>query len=260
MFTKGMNPKLENLKTYTALQLAGRDIYQREGCINCHSQLVRPLKADVLRYGEYSKAGEFAYERPFLWGSKRTGNDLARIGKKYPDEWHRKHFMDPRSLISESNMPAYPWLAKAKLDPESIKKHMAALNFPVTAEELRLIKDQTEMDAIIAYMQVLGTAVENKPLLRITETMVEAESPLKDKAAAQKEGQKIYLAKCAPCHGKKAEGGIGSSLVKYRQGNPTPKGTYLTIANGIQDAMPGFINEFSKDQIWSVVEYIQTLK
>src|SRR5512136_1844963 len=107
MFTAGMHPKLDNLKPYTALQLAGKDMYQREGCNNCHTQTVRPLKTEVMRYGEYSKAGEFAYDHPFLWGSKRTGPDLARIGGKYPDGWHYYHFEDPQSMFPKSNMPRY---------------------------------------------------------------------------------------------------------------------------------------------------------
>ena len=111
-----MHPRMENLKPYTALQLAGKDIYQREGCNNCHTQTVRPLKTEVMRYGEYSKAGEFAFDRPFLWGSKRTGPDLARIGGKYPDVWHYRHHDDPQSMFPKSNMPKYAFLKDAKVD------------------------------------------------------------------------------------------------------------------------------------------------
>jgi cytochrome c oxidase cbb3-type subunit 2 len=159
MLTAEMHPKLANLKPYTALQLAGKDIYQREGCNNCHTQTVRPLKTEVLRYGEYSKAGEFAYDRPFLWGSKRTGPDLARVGGKYPDQWHEIHFESPQSIYPESNMPAYGWLKNCKLNPESIEHHMQANDFPYTRDELATLKSKTELEALIAYVQVIGTAV-----------------------------------------------------------------------------------------------------
>jgi cytochrome c oxidase cbb3-type subunit 2 len=159
MLTPDMHPKLANLKPYTALQLAGKDIYQREGCNNCHTQTVRPLKTEVMRYGEYSKAGEFAYDRPFLWGSKRTGPDLARVGGKYPDQWHEIHFDNPQAMYAESNMPAYGWLKNNQLDPASIENHMKANDFPYTSEEIASLKGKTELDALIAYLQVIGTAV-----------------------------------------------------------------------------------------------------
>jgi cytochrome c oxidase cbb3-type subunit 2 len=162
MLTEEMHPKLANLKPYTALQLAGKDIYQREGCNNCHTQTVRPLKTEVMRYGEYSKAGEFAYDRPFLWGSKRTGPDLARIGGKYPDAWHEYHFENPQAIFAESNMPAYGWLNKNKLDPREIEAHMRANDFPYTAGEIAQLKDKNELEALIAYMQVIGTAVTSQ--------------------------------------------------------------------------------------------------
>jgi cytochrome c oxidase cbb3-type subunit 2 len=159
MLTDEMHPRLVNLKPYTALQLAGKDIYQREGCIGCHTQTVRPLKTEVMRYGEYSKAGEFANDRPFLWGAKRTGPDLARIGGKYPDAWHEAHFDNPQSMYAESNMPAYGWIKGNKLDPAEVEAHMKANDFPVTPEEIASLKTKTEMDALIAYVQVVGTAV-----------------------------------------------------------------------------------------------------
>jgi cytochrome c oxidase cbb3-type subunit 2 len=159
MLTDGMHPKLAELKPYTALQLAGKDIYQREGCNNCHTQTVRPLKTEVMRYGEYSKAGEFAYDRPFLWGSKRTGPDLARIGGKYPDQWHVIHFDNPQAMYAKSNMPAYGWLKNNKLDPPDIEIHMRANSFPYTQAEIAALKDKTELDALIAYVQSIGIAV-----------------------------------------------------------------------------------------------------
>jgi len=162
MLTSQMHPKLANLKPYTAIQLAGRDIYQREGCNNCHTQTVRPLKTEVMRYGEYSKAGEFAYDHPFLWGSKRTGPDLARIGGKYPDAWHYGHFESPQAFFAESNMPSYGWLKDNKIDPHEAESHMKTLEFPYTPDEIKALEGKTEMDALVAYIQVIGIAVTQK--------------------------------------------------------------------------------------------------
>jgi cytochrome c oxidase cbb3-type subunit 2 len=150
------------------LQLAGRDIYQREGCYNCHSQMIRPFRAEVERYGHYSVAGESVYDHPFQWGSKRTGPDLARVGGRYSDEWHRVHFMNPRDLVPESNMPAYPWFASAKVDAAAMPAHMKALQrvgVPYTDEEIanssKEVEGKTEMEAVIAYLQVLGTSLQS---------------------------------------------------------------------------------------------------
>ena len=152
---------------YTALQLAGRDIYQREGCYNCHSQMIRPLYAETLRYGHYSVAGESVYDHPFQWGSKRTGPDLARVGGKYSDEWHRIHLLNPRDVVPESNMPAYSWLARGKVDPAGMAPRMRALRHvgvPYTDDEIAQAADEvagkTDLDALVAYLQVLGTAVK----------------------------------------------------------------------------------------------------
>ncbi|MEW6464891.1 cytochrome-c oxidase, cbb3-type subunit II [Tibeticola sp.] len=163
-FQKSTTQPVPGLKPYTALQLAGRDVYQREGCYNCHSQQVRPFRAETLRYGPYSLAGESVYDHPFQWGSKRTGPDLARVGGRYSDEWHRIHLMNPRDVVPESNMPRYPWLATAEVDGASLPAHMKALRtvgVPYTDEEIAKaseeVKGKTEMDAVIAYLQVLGT-------------------------------------------------------------------------------------------------------
>ena len=152
---------------YTALQLAGRDIYIREGCYNCHSQMVRPLLAETLRYGAYSKAGEFVYDHPFQWGSKRIGPDLHRVGGKYSDEWQRAHLTAPRDLVPESNMPAYPWLEKTPVPGAEMAQRMTALRrigVPYSTEEIAKAAEQTagktELDALVAYLQVLGTAVK----------------------------------------------------------------------------------------------------
>ena len=167
-FQKSLTEPVAGLKPYTALQLAGRDIYQREGCYNCHSQMIRPFRAETERYGHYSVAGEFVYDHPFQWGSKRTGPDLHRVGGRYNDDWHRLHLRQPRDLVPESNMPAYPWLAKTMLDPSESAPHMTALSrvgVPYTKAEIDNaaddVKGKTEEDAMIAYLQILGTALKN---------------------------------------------------------------------------------------------------
>jgi cytochrome c oxidase cbb3-type subunit 2 len=159
---------VEGLKPYPPLQLAGRDIYIREGCSNCHSQMIRPLRAETERYGHYSVAGEFVYDRPFLWGSKRTGPDLARVGGRYSDEWHRAHLANPREMVPESNMPAYAWLERTPLDGRDLPARLSALRrlgVPYTEADIagseKAVKDKTEMDAVIAYLQGLGAALRN---------------------------------------------------------------------------------------------------
>ena len=163
-FQTSTTQPVEGLKPYTALQLAGRDVYLREGCYNCHSQMIRPFRAETLRYGEISKAGEFVYDHPFQWGSKRTGPDLHRVGGKYSDQWHYVHLMNPRDVVPESNMPAYPWLDTAPANVD-IGKNMAALRkvgVPYTDDEIAKaadeVKGKTEMQALIAYLQEMGTA------------------------------------------------------------------------------------------------------
>ena len=166
-FQRSTTQAVEHLKPYSPLQLAGRDVYIREGCYNCHSQMIRPLRAETLRYGHYSVAGEFVYDHPFQWGSKRTGPDLARVGGKYSDEWHRLHLTNPRDLVPESNMPAYAWLSGAALDPKDLAPKMRALRtvgVPYTDEQIAQagadVQGKTEMDAVVAYLQVLGTALK----------------------------------------------------------------------------------------------------
>ena len=166
-FQRSLTQPVEGLKPYTALQLAGRDVYIREGCYNCHSQMIRPFRAETLRYGSYSKAGEFVYDHPFQWGSKRTGPDLHRVGGKYSDEWHRIHLNNPRDLVPESNMPAYSWLEKSPVDADVLPtkfRTLRTLGVPYTdadiAGAVEAAKGKTEMDALVAYLQVLGTAVK----------------------------------------------------------------------------------------------------
>ncbi len=166
-FQKSTTEPVKGVEPYTALQLAGRDIYLREGCYNCHSQMIRPFRAETLRYGHYSVAGEFVYDHPFQWGSKRTGPDLARVGGKYSDEWHRIHLENPRDVVPESNMPAYPWLAKNMVEAGSIAPRMKALRtvgVPYTDAQINAaaeeVKGKTELDALIAYLQGMGRAIK----------------------------------------------------------------------------------------------------
>jgi len=167
-FMKSTTEPVAGLKPYPALQLAGRDVYVREGCYLCHSQMVRPFRAETERYGHYSVAGEFVYDRPFQWGSKRTGPDLHRVGGRYSDAWHHAHLMEPRSVVPESVMPGYPWLAEQMVDGDLVQHKMQVLkdwyDHPYTAEDLANAKTavagKTEIEAMIAYLQGLGLAVK----------------------------------------------------------------------------------------------------
>ena len=166
-FQKSTTEPVAGLTVYSPLRLAGRDIYVREGCYNCHSQMIRPFRAETERYGHYSVAGEFVYDRPFQWGSKRTGPDRARVGGRYSDDWHRTHLNNPRDLVPESNMPAYPWLATANLDPQSVVAHLKALKRlgdPYTDEQIaaaaKEVEGKTEQDALVAYLQGLGIHIK----------------------------------------------------------------------------------------------------
>ena len=168
-FQKSTTEPVAGLKPYSPLRLAGRDVYIREGCYNCHSQMIRPFRAETERYGHYSVAGEFVYDHPFQWGSKRTGPDLARVGGRYSDEWHRTHLDNPRDVVPESNMPGYPWLARTKLKPAEIipkLRAMQALSVPYSEAEVRNapaeLENKTELDALIAYLQGLGTQIKTR--------------------------------------------------------------------------------------------------
>ena len=170
-FQKSTTQPVPGLKPYDAVQLAGRDVYLREGCYNCHSQMIRPFRAETERYGHYSVAGESVYDHPFQWGSKRTGPDLARVGSRYSDEWHVAHLIQPRDVVPESNMPAYPWLAKAAAkdtvgaDIEAKMSGLSKVGVPYTEEDIKgakaAIGDKTELDVLIAYLQGLGTALKD---------------------------------------------------------------------------------------------------
>lgn len=168
-FQRSTTQPVQGMKPYSALALAGRDVYLREGCYGCHSQMIRPFRAETERYGHYSVAGESVYDHPFQWGSKRTGPDLSRVGGRYSDAWHRDHLTDPRSVVPESNMPAYSWLVKSTVDPAGLAPRLRAmrtLGVPYTDEQINSaaqeVDGKTEMDALIAYLQVLGTAIKNK--------------------------------------------------------------------------------------------------
>jgi len=168
-FLKETNEPIAGLEPLDAVELEGRDIYIREGCYNCHSQMIRPLRAETERYGHYSVAGEFVYDHPFLWGSKRTGPDLARVGERYSDEWHRAHMYNPRDVVPESNMPAYPWLFENELNSEGVSAKMRALRLvgvPYSDQDIdgaaAAVEGKTEIDALVAYLQQLGTLIKTR--------------------------------------------------------------------------------------------------
>ncbi|GFO57103.1 hypothetical protein GMSM_41100 [Geomonas sp. Red276] len=250
------DPKLAiaSVKPYTPLQLEGRDIYIREGCNNCHTQTVRPLLSDTERYGEYSKAGEFAYDQPFLWGSRRTGPDLARIGGKYPDAWHYKHMRDPQSMVPRSNMPKYAFLDRP-LDTSLTEKKMKALNFPYTPADIQAVNGKTEMDALVAYMQKVGNDI---PWRKSQQAQVvgEAKNPYQDNLAVVPEGKKVYDENCAQCHGKDLKGEVGPPLIDLDKPDAQ---VFNSVFGGIQTGgMPAFGSSLGKESIWKVVTYIKS--
>jgi cytochrome c oxidase cbb3-type subunit 2 len=248
---------IEGVIPYTALQQEGRDIYIREGCNNCHSQTVRPLVSDVLRYGEYSKSGEFVYDRPFLWGSKRTGPDLARLGGKYPDAWHYKHMDSPRSMVPKTNMPDYKWLRDYPLDPQMIQRKMETLDFPYTAAEISALEGKNEMDAIVAYMQKLGSDI---PWREATETAIVGElvNPYTDtdQETISSWGS-IYMENCAACHGENMEGEIGPELIGEDYDDEI---LFELIYSGITDGgMPSF-SSLGTEKVWKLTNFIRSYK
>jgi len=279
MLREDMHPRLEKLRPFSPLELAGRDVYQREGCINCHTQVVRPLKSEVLRYGEYSKAGEFAYDHPFLWGSKRTGPDLAREGGKRPDSWHQKHYERPQAFEPRSNMPAYAFLKEARLVPDEVRASYAAMGrlhpeFKASDAEFAALSGKTEMDALIAYTQQLGHAVQRRPAGGAFD--LAAVNPLAGKAEAIARGEKVYLENCAVCHGDKLEGEteIAPNLLDAEVlGAPgdVPDGAYFAVIAGGSDAkaalgrpgvpdggMTAFAGQLSQEDIWAAIAYIRS--
>ncbi|UCD66418.1 MAG: cbb3-type cytochrome c oxidase subunit II, partial [Deltaproteobacteria bacterium] len=234
-------------------QQEGRDIYIREGCNNCHTQTVRPLVAEVIRYGDYSKSGEFVYDRPFLWGSKRTGPDLARLGGKYPDEWHYKHMASPRAMVPKTNMPDYGWLSDNKLNPQKIQRKMDVLGFPYTSDEINALAGQNEMDAIVAYMQKLGSDI---PWREAVETTIvgDLENPFKEDAAAIAAGKLLYIENCAQCHAEDLSGDIGPELdgASYDEAE-----LFELIYLGIPDGgMPPY-SKLGAKKVWQMVNFLQ---
>lgn len=256
----GPGDRIAEVKPYTPLQQEGRDIYMREGCNNCHSQTVRTLASDVERYGyggTYSKSGEFAFDRPHLWGSRRTGPDLARIGLKYPDPkgaWHRKHMENPQSVVPASNMPAYAFL-NAPLDTTYSERKMKLLAFPYTQADLDDLKGKTEMDAIVAYMRKLGTDIPVKKVEPATKAPAALSNPFNDLKAIENEAQSLYKQHCASCHGDKREGTLGPAL----RGSAKPDSDLFSIIyKGIEaNGMPAFGGPLDEQKIWKLVTLIK---
>jgi cytochrome c oxidase cbb3-type subunit 2 len=248
--------RIESVVPYTALQQEGRDIYIREGCNNCHTQTVRPLVAEVLRYGDYSKSGEFVYDRPFLWGSKRTGTDLARLGGKYPDAWHYKHMDSPRSMVPKTNMPDYGWISDNKIDPQMIQRKMDVLGFPYTTDEIKALAGKNEMDAMVAYLQKLGSDI---PWRAATATTIvgDLKNPFKGDAAAVVAGKALYADNCAACHAEDLSGEIGPELTDLGYDDAE---LFEIIYNGIADGgMPPF-STLGTDKVWQLANFLQEAK
>ena len=246
--------KIESVTPYNALQLEGRDIYIREGCNNCHTQTVRPLVAEVIRYGDYSKSGEFVYDRPFLWGSKRTGPDLARLGGKYPDEWHYKHMASPRVMVPKTNMPDYGWLAGNKLDPQKIQHKMDVLGFPYTNDEIKALAGKNEMDAIVAYMQKLGNDIPWREAVATT-IVGDLKNPYAGLDHTSMEAwEHLYEENCAACHGEHFEGDIGPEL---DGANLEENDLFEIIYNGVPDGgMPAY-SSLGADKVWKIVNFVK---
>ena len=285
-------PVSEYVKPYTAVELEGRDIYIREGCNNCHTQTVRPLVTEVARYGEYSKPEEFAYDRPFLWGSRRTGPDLNRVGGKYPDSWHYQHLYDPRSMFAKSNMPAYGWLARRPLDTGYTFKKVSVLGYGYSEDEVRkqiddyrskvtspdypakTVRDKitppelrgqlTEMDALVAYLQKLGRDVKRlarvSPTAGLAEASTTVRNPYEGDKKAIEEGKGLFKKYCAVCHGEDASGEIGPNLrdSKWKYGG-TDADIYQSISKGRPGGMPNWDVKLGKERIWKIVSFIRSI-
>ena len=245
--------RIETVTPYSAIEQAGRDVYIREGCNNCHTQTVRPLVADVLRYGEYSKSGEFVYDRPHLWGSRRTGPDLARLGGKYPDAWHYQHMEAPTSMIPKSNMPAYGFLNDNPLDPAYIRKSMDVLGFPYSEADIQALDGKTEMDAIVAYMQKLGTGIPWRQTAAV-EIVGDLTNPFPKDPQAIADGKGLYAQHCAACHGADLEGNIGPELEGEDYDDEI---LFELIYAGItENGMPSFAALVS-EKVWQMFNFIR---
>ncbi|MFA6147934.1 MAG: cytochrome-c oxidase, cbb3-type subunit II [bacterium] len=292
LFLPSTQPVSPLIKPYTAVETEGRDIYIREGCNNCHTQTVRPLRTEVARYGDYSKPEESAWDRPFLWGSRRTGPDLARVGGKYPDSWHYRHMPSPRSMFPASNMPPYPALAKAKLDTSltagkvktlgygygeaEVVRQLAAFRQAVTATaypsaQVRsqvtpaaLQGEITELDALVAYLQKLGRdlkAAQTAVAGPVAAEAAESTNPYAGNRAAEEEGEKIFKENCRSCHGEKGAGGFGPKLATttHKFGGSDAE-LFASVAGGRPGGMPTFLPQLGKDRVWKAVAYIRHLE
>jgi cytochrome c oxidase cbb3-type subunit 2 len=296
LFRDDMHDKVAGLVPPSALELAGRDVYQREGCVNCHTQMVRPLKSEVVRYkgnraqepsARYSLAGEFAYDHPFLWGSKRTGPDLAFEGWIKPSaDWHVAHLVDPQKVVPRSNMPKYGWLADAKLDPARIARHMRALRTvgvpygddAAIAAEAATVEGKTEMDGLVAYVLSLGKAVDRSGGGAGGALDLAAVNPLAGKPEAVVHGKELWDAQgCGACHGDEGEGveGVAPSLVDARFLEAEPDlgdAAYFAIIKGGSDAkaalgragspdggMQAYGSDLKDEEVWAVVTFLRAL-
>jgi len=299
MLRADMHPKVDGLRPLAPLELAGRDVYQREGCMGCHTQTVRPLRSEVVRYGgsrspepggQYSIAGEFAYDHPFLWGSKRTGPDLAFEGWIKPAAWHAAHFKDPQAVIPRSNMPRYAFLGDRPVDGAALQAHLRALRalgVPYTDQDIdgapAAVQGKTELDGLVAYVSSLGRAVGRGGAAQVVEAKLDLPNPLAGNGTAISKGKAVFADSCAACHGEKADG-------KNTDGTPSPgpsllddeflgvKGdmpdaAYFALVKGGSDAkqalgrpgvpdggMPAFSGQLPDDDIWSVIAWARAQK
>ena len=257
-FLKSTVTPMPSAKPYTPLQLEGRDIYIREGCNNCHTQTVRPLYSEVLRYGPYSRGGEFEYDRPHLWGSRRTGPDLAREGDRYVDAWHYRHMVDPQAIVPGSTMPPYPWLEKRPLDTSRTRRKMEILGYPITDAGLKEAEGKTELDALVAYLQYLGTAIPRTPP-GLPTPRAQLVNPYVDNAAAIAEGEALFMEHCAGCHGVEMKGEEGTGITTTELVDHT-KGDEADIVadawEGVEGMMPAFGALLGEDRLWKIANYI----
>jgi cytochrome c oxidase cbb3-type subunit 2 len=281
MLRADMHPKLDTLKPITALQLAGRDVYQREGCVGCHTQMIRPLPSEVARYGEFSKAGEHAYEHPFLWGSKRTGPDLAREGGLRPDKWQYDHLAAPQAFFPKSNMPSYAFLKGRMLDADEVVSHLAALATmhpeltPDAAKVRAELAGKDEADAMVAYLQQLGHAVQRR---KVGTVDLAQQNPFAADKKAKRRGHALFIENCSVCHGDEGMGveGVAPSLLDDRfleADGDMPDAAYFAVIEGGSDVKPAlgrpglkdggmtaFGGQLSKDDIWSIIAWLRAHK
>ncbi len=252
-----MHPKLASTKEYTAIELEGRNIYQREGCVNCHSQMVRPLTADVVRYGDYTKAGEEFYERPFLWGSKRTGPDLARTGGRYSDEWQIMHLKKPQTFFPKSNMPSYAFLDRPA-DAVDAEKSMKALSYPYTQEDIDQVANSTELEALTAYLQSLGSDIPDNQYVKVD--YLDYENTMAPMSTVSPETKVAFVDNCAGCHGTAGEGtDIAAPLSDVIPADIIDGNLFVSIANGIPYTMPSHIGIMTKRRMWELALYAKEL-